>query len=118
MALNPFVIHIEKPAGTLLSEYFIEMWIWLDAHNITPTGFRLFGGPIVGLEVRFSSPEQAALCEREFGPKEQPTNVTRLICADHSASQASTAATISGSDQRVSDDTPAAADFVVSGPCH
>ena len=82
MALNPFVIHIEKPAGTLLSEYFIEMRIWLDAHNITPTGFRLFGGPIVGLEVRFSSPKQAALFERKFGLKDQPTTVVPLIFAD------------------------------------
>jgi hypothetical protein len=116
MALSStFVVHVDKPAETLLSEYFAEMRIWLDDHKIAPTDFRLFGGRIVGLEVRFSGPEQAALFEREFGPKEQPTNVARLIFADHSASQASTTATMSGSDQRVSDDTPAAADFVVSG---
>ena len=116
MALSStFVVHVDKPAETLLSEYFAEMRIWLDDHKIAPTDFRLFGGRIVGLEVRFSSPEQAALFEREFGPKEQPTNVARLIFADHSASQASTAATMSGSDQRVSDERPAAADFVVSG---
>ena len=51
------------------------MRIWLDAHEITPTEFHLFGGPIVGLEVRFSSPEQAALFEQEFGPKNQPTTI-------------------------------------------
>jgi hypothetical protein len=100
MALSStFVVHVDKPAETLLSEYFAEMRIWLDDHKIAPTDFRLFGGRIVGLEVRFSGPEQAALFEREFGPKEQPTNVARLIFADHSASQASTTATMSGSDQ-------------------
>jgi hypothetical protein len=70
MALNPpFVVHVEKPAEILLGKYFVEMRIWLDAHNVTPTDFRLVGGPIVGLEVKFTSPEQAALFEREFGPK-------------------------------------------------
>src|ERR1043166_5935780 len=96
MALSStFVVHVDKPAEILLSTYFTEMRIWLDAHEIAPTDFRLFGGRIVGLEVRFSSPEQAALFEQEFGPKEQPTNVTRLSFADHSASQASTTATMS-----------------------
>jgi hypothetical protein len=64
-SLEPVIVHIEKPAETLLSEYFVEMRIWLDAHSITPTDFRLIGGPIVGLEVRFSSPEQAALFARK-----------------------------------------------------
>jgi hypothetical protein len=115
MALSStFVVHVDKPAETLLSKYFAEMRIWLDAHEITPTDFRLFGRRIVGLEVRFSSPEQAALFEQEFGPKEQPATVARLIFADHSASQASTTVTMAGSDQRMSDDKPAAADFVVS----
>jgi hypothetical protein len=76
------VVHVEKPAEILLSEYFVEMRIWLDAHEIAPTDFRLFGGPIVGLEVRFRSPEQAALFEQEFGPKRS---------ADHRSSQASEA---------------------------
>ena len=72
MALSSaVVVHVDKPAEILLSKYFAEMRIWLDAHEITPTDFRLFGGPIVGLEVQFSSPEQAALFEREFAPKEQ-----------------------------------------------
>jgi hypothetical protein len=79
------------------------MRIWLDAHEITPTDFHLFGGPIVGLEVRFSSLEQAALFEREFGPKNQPITVVPLIFANRSASQASTTATVLGSDQRVSE---------------
>jgi hypothetical protein len=83
------IVHIEKPAETLLSEYFVEMRIWLDAHNITPTDFHLFSGPSVGLEVRFSSPEQAALFDREFGPKDQPTTVVPLIFADLAPSQAS-----------------------------
>jgi hypothetical protein len=38
------------------------------------------------LEVRFSSPEQAALFEQEFGPKNQPTTIVPLIFANHSAS--------------------------------
>src|SRR5690349_787140 len=108
------VVHVDKPAETLLSEYFAEMRIWLDAHKIVPTDFRLFGGLIAGLEVRFSSPEQATLSEREFDPKNQPTTVVPLIFADLSASQASTPRPMSGSDQRISD-TPAAADFMVSG---
>ena len=82
MALSStFVVHVDKPAEILLSTYFTEMRIWLDAHEIAPTDFRLFGGRIVGLEFRFSSPEQAALFEREFGPKDQPTTVVPLIFA-------------------------------------
>ena len=100
MALKS-VLHIEKPAEILLSQYFAEMRVWLDAHNITPIDFRLFGGPIVGLEVRFSSPEQAALFDREFGPKYQPTTVISLIFADPVASQ------MSVNDQSASE-TPAA----------
>jgi hypothetical protein len=84
------VVHVDKPAELLLSEYFAEMRIWLDAHEITPTAFRLFGGPIVGLEVRFRSPEQAALFEQEFVPK-RTTNVVPLIFADLSARHASEA---------------------------
>jgi hypothetical protein len=75
MALSSaYVVRADKPAKILLSKYFGEMRIWLDAHDITPTDFRLFDGPIVGLEVRFSSP-QAALFQRQFGPKDQPTTV-------------------------------------------
>jgi hypothetical protein len=69
---SAFVVHVEKPAGILLSEYFAEMRIWLDAHEITPTDFRLFGSPVVGLEVQFRSRGQAALFRREFDPKHQP----------------------------------------------
>ena len=101
MALSStFVVHVDKPAEILLSTYFAKMRIWLDAHEIAPTDFRLFGGPIVGLEVRFSSPEQAALFEREFGP---PTTLVPLIFADHSAYRASMTRTMSANDQSVSD---------------
>ena len=87
MALSStFVVHVDKPAEILLSTYFTEMRIWLDAHEIAPTDFRLFGGRIVGLEFRFSSPEQAALFEQEFGSKNQPTTIVPLIFANHSAS--------------------------------
>jgi hypothetical protein len=78
MALSStFVVHVHKLAEILLSTYFTEMRIWLNARKIAPTDFRLFGGRIVGLEVRFSSPEQAGRFEQEFDPKEQPTNVVR-----------------------------------------
>jgi hypothetical protein len=76
MASPTLVVHVEKPAVTLLSEYFVEMRIWLDAHNITPLDFRLFGGPRVGFEVRFSSPEHANLFERKFGLEAQLTNLS------------------------------------------
>ena len=77
MALSSaLVVHVDKPAEILLSKYFAEMRIWLDAHEITPTDFRLFGGRIVGIEVQFASFEQAALFQREFGPKDQPATVS------------------------------------------
>ena len=103
-SLTP-VVYVEKPDEILLSEYFGEMRIWLDAHNITPIDFRLSGGPIMGLEVRFGGPEEATLFEQKFGP--QPTNVVPLIFADPAASQSSITRTMSVNDQRVSD-TPAA----------
>ena len=106
-SLPPVIVHVEKPAEILLSEYFIKMRIWLDAHKITPIDFRLSGGPGVGLEIRFRSPEQASLFEREFGSKAQPTNVFPLVFADRAASQSSITRTMSVSDQSVSD-TPAA----------
>ena len=43
-------------------------------------------GPSLGLEVRFGSPEQANLFEREFGPKVQSATVVALIFADRSTS--------------------------------
>jgi hypothetical protein len=90
MASPTLVVHVEKPAEILLSEYFVEMRIWLDAHDITPTDFRLFGGPIIGLEVRFSSPEQADLFQREFGLEAQLTNLSPGFVA-RTASQAKAA---------------------------
>ena len=107
MASPTSIVHVEKPAEILLSEYFVEMRIWLDAHQITPVDFRLFGGPSVGLEIRFSRPEQADLFQREFGAKVQPTTVVPLIFADRLAPQSSMTRTMPVSDQSVSD-TPAA----------
>jgi hypothetical protein len=100
------VVHVEKPAETLLSKYFAEMRIWLDAHEIAPTDFRLISFPSVGVEVRFSSPEQAALFDREFGPKYQPSTVVRLIFADPAASQ------MSVNDQSASETPPAIAGVI------
>jgi hypothetical protein len=107
MASPTSVVHVEKPPEILLSEYFGEMRIWLDAHDITPLDFRPFGGPSVGFEIRFRSPEQASLFEREFGAKVQPTTVVPLIFADRLASQSSMTRTMSVKDQSVSD-TPIA----------
>ena len=103
MASPTSIVHVEKPAEILLSEYFVEMRIWLDTHRIAPVDFRLFGGPSVGLEIRFSSPEQADLFRREFGPKVQPTTVVPLIFAGSLASQSSMTRTMSVNDQSVSD---------------
>jgi hypothetical protein len=52
MASPTSIVHVEKPPEILLGEYFVEMRIWLDAHQITPVDFHLFGGPSVGLEIR------------------------------------------------------------------
>src|SRR5438477_7431258 len=79
MASPTSVVYVEKPANILLSEYFVEMRIWLDAHNITPLELRLFGGLRVGFEIRFSGPEQASFFEREFGANVYPTTVAPLI---------------------------------------
>ena len=107
MASPTSVVHVEKPAEIRLSQYFVEMRIWLDARNIMPLDFRLFGGPSVGFEIRFSSPEQASLFERAFGAKVQPTTVVPLIFADRLAYQSSMTRTMSANDQSVSD-TPVA----------
>jgi len=106
MALNPSVIHVEKPDGILFSQYFAKMRIWLDAHKIEPVDLRLLGGCYIGLEVHFASSEEANLFKREFGPKDQPTTVVPLTFADRAASQASMTRTMSANDQRMSD-TPA-----------
>jgi hypothetical protein len=99
MASPTSIVHVEKPPEILLGEYFVEMRIWLDAHQITPVDFHLFGGPSVGLEIRFSRPEQADLFRREFGPKVQPTTVVPLIFAASLASQSSMTRTMSVNDQ-------------------
>jgi hypothetical protein len=36
MASPTSIVHVEKPPEILLGEYFVEMRIWLDAHQITP----------------------------------------------------------------------------------
>jgi len=114
MASPTSVVYVEKPANILLSAYFVEVRIWLDAHNITPLDFRLFGGLRVGFEIRFSSPEQASLFEQEFGAKVYPTTVAPLIFADRPASQPSMTRTMSVDDQSVSD-TPAALSAIGRG---
>jgi hypothetical protein len=98
MALNPLVVHVEKPDGMLFSQYFTKMRIWLDAHKIEPVDFRLLGGCYIGLDVHFASSEEASLFKREFGPKDQPTLVVPLIFADRAASKAPMTRTMSVSD--------------------
>jgi hypothetical protein len=46
------------------------MRTWLDAHKIAPVDFRLSGGSRIGLDIGFSSPDEANLFEREFGLEE------------------------------------------------
>ena len=89
MALNPAVVHVEKPDGILFSQYFAKMRIWLDAHQIEPVDLRLLGGCDIGLEIHFASSEEANLFKREFGPKDQPTTVVPLTFANREASQTS-----------------------------
>jgi hypothetical protein len=84
------VVYVEKPTEILLSKYFVEMRIWLDAHKIEPVDFRLFGGPSVGFEIRFSSPDHANVFERKFGLEAQLTNLSPGFVA-RTASQAKAA---------------------------
>jgi len=64
---KPIIVHVEKPVEVLLSKYFAEMRIWLDAHKISPVDFRLWGGNMaIGLDIAFSNPAEADLFEREF----------------------------------------------------
>jgi hypothetical protein len=105
MALNPLLVHVEKPDGILFSHYFTKMRIWLDAHKIEPVDFRLLGGCCIGLDVRFASSEEANHFEREFGLEADLTNLSSGFVA-RAASQASMTRTMSGNDQSMSD-TPA-----------
>jgi hypothetical protein len=98
MALNPLVVHVEKPDGMLLSQYFAKMRIWLDAHKIEPVDFGLLGGCYIGLDVHFASSEEANLFKREFGPKDRPTLVVPLIFADRATSKVPMTRTMAVSD--------------------
>jgi hypothetical protein len=57
------------------------MRTWLDAHKIAPVDFRLSGGSRIGLDIGFSSPDEANLFEREFGLEAQLANVFPLTFA-------------------------------------
>jgi len=74
-ALTPVIVHVEKPVGALFSKYFAEMRIWLDARKIEPVHFCLSGGSGIGLDIGFSSREEADLFERAFGLEAQLTKV-------------------------------------------
>jgi hypothetical protein len=90
MASLTSLVRVEKPDEILLSQYFVEMRIWLDMHKIEPVDFRLFGGPSVGFEVRFSSPDHANIFERKFGLEARLSDLSPGFVA-RTASQAKAA---------------------------
>jgi hypothetical protein len=68
MALNPFVVQIERKPGGSFGETMNAVRIWLDHHEIRPTSFL----PItqidrgIGFEIGFNSAAEAQLFEHEF----------------------------------------------------
>ena len=68
MALNPFVVQIEKKPGSSFGESMNAVRIWLDHRDIRSTSFL----PItqidrgIGFEIGFNSEDEALLFEREF----------------------------------------------------
>ena len=67
MALGTYTIHIETPVGTSLADAMSDIRSWLDTHKIEPVDFRShsFEGVFV-LDIRFGSPDEAQLFERDF----------------------------------------------------
>jgi hypothetical protein len=68
MALNPFVVQIEKKPGSSFGETMNAVRIWLDHREIRPTSFL----PItqtdsgIGFAIGFNREDEAQLFEREF----------------------------------------------------
>ena len=68
MALNPFVVQIERKPGGSFGETMNAVRIWLDHRDIRSTSFL----PItqidrgIGFEIGFNSAAQAQLFEHEF----------------------------------------------------
>jgi hypothetical protein len=68
MALNPFVVQIERKPGRSFGETMSAVRIWLDHRDIRPTSFlpitQIDSG--IGFEIGFNSEDEALLFEREF----------------------------------------------------
>ena len=68
MALNPFVVQIEKKPGSSFGETMNAVRIWLDHRDIRSTSFlpitQIDSG--IGFEIGFNSAAEAQLFEREF----------------------------------------------------
>ena len=68
MALNPFVVQIERKPGGSFGETMNAVRIWLDHREIRPTSFL----PItqtdsgIGFAIGFNREDEAQLFEREF----------------------------------------------------
>ena len=68
MALNPFVVQIERKPGGSFGESMNAVRIWLDHRDIRSTSFlpitQIDGG--IGFEIGFNNADEALLFEREF----------------------------------------------------
>ena len=68
MALNPFVVQIERKPGGSFSETMNAVRIWLDHRDIRPTSFlpitQIDSG--IGFEIGFNNEDEAQLFEHEF----------------------------------------------------
>ena len=68
MALNPFVVQIERTPGSSFGETMSAVRIWLDHRDIRPTSFlpitQIDSG--IGFEIGFNKEDEAHLFEREF----------------------------------------------------
>jgi hypothetical protein len=68
MALNPFVVQIERKPGSSFGETMNAVRIWLDHRDIRSTSFL----PItqidrgIGFRIGFNSEDEAQLFEHEF----------------------------------------------------
>jgi hypothetical protein len=65
VSLVSVTVHVESQHGRLLCEVFNDMQSWLDTNKIEPR-FHLTGGRLAGLDLCFSTAEQAALFREAF----------------------------------------------------
>lgn len=71
-------VHIRRPPGVLLSEFFAVMRMWLDHHCIILADFRVADGVFDAL---FDNPRDARLFERRFAAQSTsigPAHITPL----------------------------------------